>query len=168
MYWEKQGLQWDFIPSIPQAHFPIESRAPCFSLSPVMLCSCLVTKSCVTHPLPMGFPRQEYWSGLPFPSLWDLPDPEIQSTGKWILYHWASDAMPPNMNVKHFWIPSCFNSNVTPLWILCLNLFFRPENRTLAHWMRQEWKLIYCHLVSCSNILWGFFWLPCSPPVILH
>ena len=24
--------------------------------------------------LPMGFPRQEYWSGLPFPSLGDLPD----------------------------------------------------------------------------------------------
>ena len=23
----------------------------------------------------MGFPRQEYWSGLPFPSLGDLPDP---------------------------------------------------------------------------------------------
>ena len=26
----------------------------------------------------MGFSRQEYWSGLPFPSLGDLPDPEIK------------------------------------------------------------------------------------------
>ena len=26
----------------------------------------------------MGFPRQEYWSGLPFPSLGDLPDPGIE------------------------------------------------------------------------------------------
>ena len=26
----------------------------------------------------MGFSRQEYWSGLPFPSLGDLPDPEIE------------------------------------------------------------------------------------------
>ena len=26
----------------------------------------------------MGFPRQEYWSGLPFPSLESLPDPEIK------------------------------------------------------------------------------------------
>ena len=26
-------------------------------------------------PLSMGFPRQEYWSGLPFPSLEDLPNP---------------------------------------------------------------------------------------------
>ena len=29
-------------------------------------------------PLSMGFSRQEYWSGLPFPSPEDLPDPEIE------------------------------------------------------------------------------------------
>ena len=29
-------------------------------------------------PLFMGFSRQEYWSGLPFPSPGDLPDPEIE------------------------------------------------------------------------------------------
>ena len=30
-------------------------------------------------PLSMGFPRQEYWSGLPFPSPGDLPDPGNES-----------------------------------------------------------------------------------------
>ena len=30
-------------------------------------------------PLSMGFSRQEYWSGLPFPSPGDLPDPGIES-----------------------------------------------------------------------------------------
>ena len=29
-------------------------------------------------PLSMGFPRQEYWSGGPFPSPGDLPDPGIE------------------------------------------------------------------------------------------
>ena len=29
-------------------------------------------------PLSMGFPRQEYWSGLPCPPLEDLPDPGIK------------------------------------------------------------------------------------------
>ena len=29
-------------------------------------------------PLAMGFPRQEYWSGLPFPIPGDLPDPGIE------------------------------------------------------------------------------------------
>ena len=31
-------------------------------------------------PLSMEFSRQEYWSGLPFPSSGDLPDPGIKST----------------------------------------------------------------------------------------
>ena len=48
----------------------------------------LVTKSCptlttlwtITHqaPLSTGFSRQEYWSGLPFPSPEDLLDPGIE------------------------------------------------------------------------------------------
>ena len=29
-------------------------------------------------PLSMGFLRQEFWSGLPFPSPGDLPDPGIE------------------------------------------------------------------------------------------
>ena len=29
-------------------------------------------------PQPMKFSRQEYWSGLPFPSLGDLPNPGIE------------------------------------------------------------------------------------------
>ena len=31
-------------------------------------------------PLSMGFSRQEYWSGLPFPSPGDLLDPRIEPT----------------------------------------------------------------------------------------
>ena len=49
---------------------------------------CLVTNLCPTlqnpmacnhqAPLSMGCPRQEYWGGLSFPSLDDLPDPGIK------------------------------------------------------------------------------------------
>ena len=44
------------------------------------LCPTLVTPWTVAHqaPLSMGFPRQEYWSGLPFPSPKNLPHPEIE------------------------------------------------------------------------------------------
>ena len=41
----------------------------------------------------MTFPRQEYWSGLPFPSPEDLPAPGIKLyllVGRWVLYHWAT------------------------------------------------------------------------------
>ena len=38
-----------------------------------------VTAWTIAHqaPLSMGFPREEYWSGLPFPPPRDLPDPGI-------------------------------------------------------------------------------------------
>ena len=49
----------------------------------------LVTKLCLTlatpwtvacqTPLSMGFSRQKYWSGLPFPSPGDLPDSGIET-----------------------------------------------------------------------------------------
>ena len=35
--------------------------------------------ACQAH-LSMGFPRQEYWSGLPYPSPGDLSDPGIEPT----------------------------------------------------------------------------------------
>ena len=49
----------------------------CESLSRVRL---FVTPWTVAHqaPLSVEFPRQEYWSGLPFPSSGDLPDPGIK------------------------------------------------------------------------------------------
>ena len=43
-------------------------------------------------PLPMGFPRQEYWSGLSFSSPEDLPDPRIRSTSPAL----QSDSLPLN------------------------------------------------------------------------
>ena len=45
------------------------------------LCSTLCNPmDCVAHqaPLSMEFSRQECWSGLPFPSPEDLPDPGIE------------------------------------------------------------------------------------------
>ena len=32
------------------------------------------------NPLSMGFPTQEYWSGLPFPTPGDLPNPGSKPT----------------------------------------------------------------------------------------
>ena len=44
------------------------------------LCPTLVTPLTVAHQasLSMGFSRQEYWSGLPFPSPGYLPNPGIE------------------------------------------------------------------------------------------
>ena len=47
------------------------------ALSHVQLFATLWT---VAHQAPLSreFPRQEYWSGLPFPSPGDLPDPGVE------------------------------------------------------------------------------------------
>ena len=46
-------------------------------------------------PLSMGLPRQEYWSGLPFPSPGDLLDPGV-NLGLLHLLHWQVDSLPPS------------------------------------------------------------------------
>ena len=42
-------------------------------------------------PLFMGFPRQEYWRGLPFPCPGDLPDPELKPSSHVLL--WQPDSL---------------------------------------------------------------------------
>ena len=50
-------------------------------------------------PLSMRFPRQEYWRGLPFPTLGDLPDPGIES-GSPILAHRFLATEPPGKPIE--------------------------------------------------------------------
>ena len=64
-----------------------------------VVCKSLWTPWTVAHqaPLSMGFPRQEYWSGLPFPppggvfltQEWNLHLLRLLRC-LWILYHWAT------------------------------------------------------------------------------
>ena len=41
----------------------------------------------------MGFSRQEYWSGLPFPTPGDLPDPGIEPVSL-LSPDWQADSLP--------------------------------------------------------------------------
>ena len=74
-----------------------------FHLVPIALRICLHAQSCPPFcdlrtrarqaPMSMGFPRQEYWSGLPFPSPEDLP---IQGSNLHLLHllHWQAEYLP--------------------------------------------------------------------------
>ena len=44
-------------------------------------------------PLSLGFPRQEHWNGLPFPSPGRLPDPGIEP-GLLCVLHWQVGSLP--------------------------------------------------------------------------
>ena len=49
-----------------------------------------------------GFPRQEYWSGLPFPSPQDLPDPGIERTSP----AWQVGSLPlSHQGRPEVWLP---------------------------------------------------------------
>ena len=94
-------------------------------LEPCIILVVAVTKACLTilwsswtvahqAPLSMGFPRQEYWSVLPFPSPGDLPDPGIKSAspalqaGYLLQHHWGSpqcDVVQSLSHVQHFVTP---------------------------------------------------------------
>ena len=69
------------------------SKTQCAVLGCAQSLCCIqlsVTPWTVIHqaPLPMGLSRQEYWSGVPFPSLGDLPNPGM---GPRDLLHWRLD-----------------------------------------------------------------------------
>ena len=65
------------------------------ALSHVLLLATLWTVS-RQAPLSMGFSRQEHWSGLPFPSPGDLPDPGIKPVSPLL----QADSLPLATAVK--------------------------------------------------------------------
>ena len=72
----------------------------CFSLQ-IIVCMLMFSRDrlfvipqTVAHqaPLPMGFSRQEYWSGLPLPPPDDLPDPGTEPVSP-VSLHWQVDCL---------------------------------------------------------------------------
>ena len=64
----------------------------------------------------MEFSRQEYWSGLPFPTPGDLPDPGIKPYLLCLL-HWQVDSLPQilpflKLSFSEVWEPLIFTVRV--------------------------------------------------------
>ena len=68
-----------------------------------------VTPRTVTHQalLSLQFPRQQYWSGLPFPTPKDLPDPGIEPASPAL----QADSLPTESPMKPYFSPE-FSVNV--------------------------------------------------------
>ena len=64
-------------------------------------------------PLSMGFSRQEYWSGLPFPTPGDLPDPgfEPKSSMAPALMGRFFTTEPPRVGLETFFFFANFQFN---------------------------------------------------------
>ena len=94
-------------------------------------------------PLSLGFPRQEYWGGLPWPSPGDLPDPGIEP-GSPALQADSLPSEPPAVRVSPIirqW------GSISLKGTLYFNLFFSffsLEEKTKA---RNE-KASFAHVVG--------------------
>ena len=53
----------------------------------------------------MGFSRQEYWSGLPFPSPGDLPDPGIEPGSPTLAADALTSEPPGKLKYIHIFLP---------------------------------------------------------------
>ena len=108
-------------------------------------------------PLSMGFPRQEYWSGLPFPSPRGLPNPGIKPaspalqgvSGKWMYERSIGTPHPyPALLLK---TPSTSNRlNDVFIMVFPTRMSIPPQGMVglcLVHW----WAEGECPGYACSQ-----------------
>ena len=53
-------------------------------------------------PLSLGFPRQEYWSGLPFPSPGDFPDSGIEPMSSALAGRFCISEPPGKSQIEYY------------------------------------------------------------------
>ena len=135
-------------------------------------CCCFFVKSCrflvnpwtvaCQAPLSMGFPRQEYWSGLPFSTPGHLPDPGIKPcascNGRQILYHWDTREalLASSMN----WEVSAHLLVYAFCWKRLLELILNSVNffSQLFPLFRLGNFIVYLSIYSAIDpIHWGFY-----------
>ena len=106
-----------FITVFPEQCLTISRKIVSVSHS-VMSDSCVTpwTVACQA-PLSMEFSRKEYWSGLPFPSPWDLPNPGIKS-GSPALQADSLPSEPPGKPNKKQTISNCLLNEWNHLTLL--------------------------------------------------
>ena len=128
-------------------------------LSPIWL---FVTLWTLAHQalLSRGFPRQEHWSGLPFHSPGDQPNPRIQPCLLHLL-HWQAESLPlshlgslklfyktPCTSLLNFLVPSCFS-------LPCLNFYCQHLiSQRLRLWFQFFGNILHCPTNICSVDLW--------------
>ena len=112
----------------------------------------------------LRFTRQEYWSSLPFPSLGDLPDPEIKPwSPAWagrILHHWATQQAPLMCLIQNKFSCSAHPPRLmgSPASVSHPGWFFRHESDP-GKWARMVAAAQYWPRSAWSSPTTGNLWL---------
>ena len=101
-----------------------------------------VTPWTVAHqaPMSMGFSRQEYWSGSPFPPPGDLPDPGIE----------PSSLRSPVL------AGGFFTSSATwevVIWLGCIYFFFKSNLQVVINKPCDQCRINY--VISAWSVTWS-------------
>ena len=104
-------------------------------------------------PLAMGFPRQEYWSGLPFLPPGDLPDPGIKSRSPTL----QADSLPCELSGKP--LHTCY------LWLLIVLPFTLKNHSSLDDTFNELNSHPMNQLFLMSLPYWSNVGPHCFPPV---
>ena len=111
--------------------------------------SCLVTSDSFATPwivarqvpLSMGFSSQEHWSGLPFPSPGDLPDPRIELPSPALAGRFFTESLGKSRNIFQF-------SSVTQLCPTLCDPMNRSRPGLPVHQQLPEFTHTHVHRVS--------------------
>ena len=119
-------------------------------------------------PLSIGFSRQEYWSGLPWPPPRDLPNPWLELhlpllRCRWILYHWVTEGSM--VDYLHALYISHLNLGVWQFFNTSMRLhfliFYEPEK---VKWLQssptpeKSWRVLSGKKDIIINFLVALIW----------
>ena len=129
-------------------------------------------------PLSMGFSRQEYWGGSPFPLHGDFPDPGIEPTSLTPLTL-ASGSLPPappgKPNITHVHCKHLENTKEIRMWKSqltplthkkhCQHFGEYSSSPFLYLWVILSEKKLEldtkrnCHILHCGEIILVYTWV---------
>ena len=109
--------------------------------------------------LSMGFSRQEYWNGLPFPSPEDLPNPAIKPRSPALAGLFTTEP-PGKLYVSDIFV--C-------IWLTSLcktvfrSIYITTNDPTSLLFMAEQYSIVYMYHVFFKHFLcwWTFKLLPC-------
>ena len=110
-------------------------------------------------PPSMGFSRQEYWSGLPFPSPGDLPNLGIEPRSPAL----QADALPSDVQKNLFSYKEAFLGKQDDFWAGTKMAWESPDSETdSSPNQRLIWNFYSCKgmRLGCESLCMGLF-----PPV---
>ena len=131
-------------------------------------------------PLSMGFPRQEYWEGWPFPSAGELSNPGTESTSPALLVDSlplshlespfsivAASIYTPTNGAQAFYLTILANTcYLFSFW--CQPFWSMRSATSLWFWLAFPWRLVTPNIFSCACwssvcLLWKIVYLSSLP-----